>query len=64
MGFVAFNGIRACALNGIQFADFNKQIVIPKEHSDCGNLPLTTLKTIREIATACTKPRNDELAAR
>ena len=27
-----------------------------KERSDCGNLPLSGMQ---EIATACTKPRND-----
>ena len=35
--------------------------VIPKEQSDCGNLPLLILTTIWEIATAYNKPRNDDI---
>ena len=41
------------------FSKLSILTAIPKERSDCGNLPLLYLNQIMKIATACSKPRND-----
>ena len=47
--------------NKLRGDSFLIKTVIPKEQSDCGNLPLLILAAIWEIATAYTKPRNDDI---